>query len=96
MPIYEYRCNPCGEFSAMRSLSEYKAPMHCPECTNLAVKILSVPNINLNSGSFSAINKANSAEPKLVKEKTIKPTKPKHQQLKNNRPWMISHAPARF
>ena len=80
----------------MRSLSEYNAPMFCPECATLAVKILSVPNINLNSGSFSAINKANSAEPKLVKGKKTKPVQPKHQQLKNNRPWMISHAPARF
>ena len=96
MPIYEYRCKNCGEFSAMRSLLEYNAPMQCPECDVLAVKILSAPNINLNSGSFSAINRINSAEPKLVKRQATQPTKPKHQQVNSNRPWMISHAPARF
>ena len=96
MPIYEYRCGQCGEFSALRSLLDYNAPMQCPECADVAVKIFSVPNINLNSRSFSAIDKINSAEPKLVKGKATKPTKPKYQQVRGNRPWMISHAPARF
>ena len=66
MPLYEYRCHDCGEFTALRSLADYNAPMYCPECNAVAVKIVSVPNINLNSGSLSAIAKSDSTEPKLV------------------------------
>ena len=96
MPLYEYRCNSCGEFEALRSLSDYNAPMPCPECEQVAVKIFSVPNINLNSGSLSAIAKSNSTEPKLVKNRSNEPEKPRYQQVKSNRPWMISHAPSRY
>ena len=92
MPLYEYRCNTCGEFEAMRSLSDYNTPMPCPKCENIAVKIFSVPNINLNSGSLSAIAKSNSTEPRLVKQKSTEPKKPRYQQVKSNRPWMISHS----
>ena len=96
MPLYEYRCDTCGEFEALRSLSEYNAPMLCPQCDTVAVKIFSAPNVNLNSGSLSAIAARNSAEPRLVKQKPTEPAKPRYQQVKSNRPWMISHAPSRY
>lgn len=97
MPVYEYRCKNCGEFDALRSLSEYNAPMDCPECDTVAVKIFSAPNINLNSGSLSAIDKVNSAEPRLVKQKSKEPAKPRYQAANSSsRPWMVSHAPNRF
>ncbi len=91
MPLYEYRCKDCGEFEAWRSLSEYNAPMACPECDAVAVKIFTAPNINLNSGSLSAIAKNPATEPRVVKRKSTEPTKPRYQQVKSNRPWMISH-----
>lgn len=96
MPLYEYRCNPCGEFEAWRSLAEYNAPMNCPECNQVANKIFSAPNINLNSGSLSAIA-SQSSEPRLVKREAQEPIKPKYQSSSNtSRPWMVSHAPSRF
>lgn len=97
MPIYEYRCNDCGEFEAMRSLSDYNTPIDCPECGIEAPKIFSPPNINLNSGSLSAIARGNSSEPRLVKREAKEPTKPKYQSPRQgSRPWMVSHAPSRF
>ena len=39
MPLYEYRCNPCGEFEAWRSMSEYNAPINCPQCQQAATKL---------------------------------------------------------
>ncbi len=96
MPLYEYSCHNCGEFEALRSLAEYNVPMPCPKCETIGVKIFSVPNINLNSGSLSAIAKSNSTEPRLVKKKSTEPTKLRYQQVKSNRPWMISHAPSRY
>lgn len=96
MPLYEYRCNPCGEFESWRSMSEYNAPINCPECDRPATKIFSAPNINLNSGSLSAIARSQSSEPRLVKQEQREPAKPRYQASTGNRPWMVSHAPARF
>ena len=104
MPLYEYRCSPCGEFEVWRSMSEYNAPMQCPDCNQTAVKILSAPNINLNSGSLSAIRrvrgsviaKSKSAEPRLVRQKPRELTKPRYQNSTGDRPWMVSHVPQRL
>ena len=71
MPLYEYRCDDCGEFEALRPLSEYNVPMNCPDCDTVAIKIFSVPNINLNSGSLSAIAKRTNSEPRLVKQEPM-------------------------
>ena len=32
MPIYEYTCETCGPFAAMRPLAEFAAPYACPDC----------------------------------------------------------------
>ncbi|HHP7232584.1 MAG TPA: FmdB family zinc ribbon protein [Xenococcaceae cyanobacterium] len=96
MPLYEYRCHTCGEFEAWRSLSEYNAPMQCPNCNLVAAKIISAPNVNLNSGSFAAIAKKNSTEPRLVKQQPQEIAKPRYQSVNRSRPWMISHAPPRY
>ena len=93
MPLYEYRCNPCGEFEAWRSMSEYNAPTNCPDCNQVATKIFSAPNINLNSGSLSAI--AKNSEPRLVKQEPREPAKPRYYSS-SDRPWMISHTPERL
>lgn len=93
MPLYEYRCNPCGEFEAWRNLAEYNAPMNCPSCNQPALKIISAPNVNLNSGSLSAI--ASNSEPRVVRRKAKEPTQPRYHST-NSRPWMVSHAPTRY
>ena len=89
MPLYEYRCNPCGEFEAWRTMTEYNAPINCPQCSQPAIKIFSAPNINLNSGSLSAIA-SKSDEPRLVKKESREPSKPRYHSTAS-RPWMFSH-----
>ena len=96
MPLYEYRCNTCGEFEAWRSMDKYNAPINCPDCDQAAIKIFSALNINLNSGSLSAIARSQSSEPRVVKQERKEPAKPRYQSSTSNRPWMVSHAPARF
>jgi putative FmdB family regulatory protein len=32
MPLYEYVCESCGPFAAMRPLSAFAAPCECPDC----------------------------------------------------------------
>lgn len=40
MPVYEYMCARCGDFTAMRPMAEYEAPQPCPECESLAPRVL--------------------------------------------------------
>lgn len=96
MPLYEYRCDRCGEFEAWRSLAEYDTPMNCTQCNQTATKIFSAPNVNLNSGSLSAIA-SSSSEPRLVKKEQRELTKPRYQSSSNtSRPWMVSHGQPRY
>ncbi|ACB94626.1 FmdB family zinc ribbon protein [Beijerinckia indica] len=40
MPVYEYLCDTCGDFTAMRPMSEYSDPQPCPDCGALAPRVL--------------------------------------------------------
>lgn len=45
MPIYEYRCQNCGDFSALRPMKDSNLPYRCPTCTAMATRILSIPHL---------------------------------------------------
>lgn len=51
MPIYDYRCEHCGEFSALRKMSESSLPAICSDCGSEAARIISAPNLALMDGS---------------------------------------------
>lgn len=40
MPLYDYRCDACGDFTAMRPMSMSGAPAHCPHCGAQAARVL--------------------------------------------------------
>lgn len=48
MPLYSFKCNKCDiitdEIFSIHENSEY---IHCPECSSLAFKILTKPNIKV-------------------------------------------------
>ncbi|MFZ5931934.1 MAG: FmdB family zinc ribbon protein [Pseudomonadota bacterium] len=44
MPVYDYLCDVCGPFTAMRPMAEYETPQTCPECSADAPRSLSVPH----------------------------------------------------
>ena len=92
MPLYEYRCDTCGEFEAWRAIAELGTPMYCPECQAVGKRIFSPPNISLNSGSLAS-KRGESTEPRLVKRE--EPAAPRYQSSSGGRPWMIGHAPPR-
>jgi putative FmdB family regulatory protein len=102
MPLYEFRCEACGEFEAWRTIAELSQPVSCPSCNSVAKRIFSPPNINLNVGSLQ-VRKGNGNEPKLVNRDSLReryadrePEKPKYQSTQSGRPWAISHSPARY
>jgi putative FmdB family regulatory protein len=87
MPLYEYKCEPCGIFDHWRSLAERDLPVICPDCEQPARRIFSPPM--LLTGSFR-LNKQEIREPKLVK-RDREPEKPRVKSHPEGRPWMISH-----
>jgi putative FmdB family regulatory protein len=40
MPLYEYWCEDCGDFTAMRRLAEFAEPHPCPDCGTPAPRAL--------------------------------------------------------
>lgn len=51
MPMYDYHCEACGDFSALRPLSEYREPMRCPDCGTVATRVISAPNLAVMSAA---------------------------------------------
>jgi putative FmdB family regulatory protein len=49
MPVYEYLCEGCGPFTAMRPMAEFEAPLECPDCG------ASAPRVMLTPPRFSAL-----------------------------------------
>ncbi|MCX4191364.1 FmdB family zinc ribbon protein [Methylophaga sp. OBS1] len=47
MPLYDYRCDSCGSFSAMQKMSQSSAPAVCPACGAMADRIISAPRLAL-------------------------------------------------
>ena len=46
MPVYDYECERCGVFTALRPMSECREPLACPDCGEAASRVLlSMPAI---------------------------------------------------
>lgn len=45
MPVYEYHCEECGYFEALRAMSESGADCECPECGLPSKRILSATRL---------------------------------------------------
>ena len=75
MPLCDYRCERCGEFSLWRKMTEAGEPSICPACWRLAQRIISAPNIStMDSKVRVAIerNERSAHEAKVVvREKAI-------------------------
>ncbi|MCS0493787.1 zinc ribbon domain-containing protein [Ancylobacter sp. MQZ15Z-1] len=52
MPVYEYLCDECGDFTTLRPMSEYQAPQPCPDCGAMA------PRVMLTAPHFSSVSRA--------------------------------------
>ncbi|MEL6940554.1 MAG: zinc ribbon domain-containing protein [Cyanobacteria bacterium J06598_1] len=94
MPLYDYDCNSCGAFEVWHKMAETSVPRACPDCSEIATRIFTAPNVSLSSGSL--FKKIGSPEPRLVKRQS-EPSKPTNQTpRKGSRPWMLGHAAERL
>ncbi|MBD1920817.1 zinc ribbon domain-containing protein [Microcoleus sp. FACHB-831] len=89
MPIYDFRCETCGDFEEWRSMSESSNPMVCPSCDRFAKRIYSTAGLIQTPRSLSR-RIEQSAEPKLV-QRSQEPKPQKHHNNNCGRPWMVGH-----
>lgn len=69
MPLYDYECPDCGEFTLARSLADRNLEANCPDCNQLAARVLSAPNLSLMPGTrreAHARNERSRHEPRLM------------------------------
>lgn len=92
MPLYDYRCTDCGDFEQWLQIADLDLPVHCSDCNQVAIRLISAPNISLNTGRFPK----QSEIPQVVTRKQMSPLPTRLQQARAGRPWMVSHSPGRF
>lgn len=70
MPIYDYRCDICGDFEAWGKMSTSSAPAQCEVCGGDADRIITAPSLAM-LGSKQRIaherNEKSAHEPKITK-----------------------------
>jgi putative FmdB family regulatory protein len=59
MPTYDFRCETCGVFSAVRRIAERDAGCVCPQCGTAAGRTLSMPSLSLMAGTTRAGHQVN-------------------------------------
>jgi putative FmdB family regulatory protein len=67
MPVYEYWCESCGDFTALRPMRQFAEPHPCPGCGEPAPRaVLSAPRLSTMAGNqrqAHATNERASHEP---------------------------------
>jgi putative FmdB family regulatory protein len=46
MPNYEYECETCGPFMENRPMAEFDRPQPCPDCGDMAPRLLTCPALS--------------------------------------------------
>jgi putative FmdB family regulatory protein len=46
MPNYEYECETCGPFMESRPMAEFDRPQPCPDCGDMAPRLLTCPALS--------------------------------------------------
>jgi putative FmdB family regulatory protein len=72
MPVYEYLCQDCGPFTAMRPMAECDLPSECPACTRVAPRaLLTAPHCSTLSNErriAHATNERSAHAPKTLSQ----------------------------
>jgi putative FmdB family regulatory protein len=98
MPLYEYRCERCGVFESMRSMTQSAEPAGCPECRQPSARILSaVRGAQLAATEVRARerNERSQHEPRVVQKPQRAArdpsARPQLQRAHGSRPWALEH-----
>lgn len=101
MPVYEYSCAHCGDFTALRAIRERDEPLSCPDCETPATRlILTAPASFLGDAPNRKAHERNERaahEPRRRSSQQMQPSgseppaKPQFKRADCGRPWMIGH-----
>jgi putative FmdB family regulatory protein len=70
MPLYDYQCEECGSFTAIRKMSESDLEMECPGCGTSSARVITAPQLAiLGKAQRSAYerNEKSAHEPKIAR-----------------------------
>jgi putative FmdB family regulatory protein len=105
MPLYDYECERCGPFTALRPMADYDAPLDCPDCGASAPRVmLTAPRLGATDRLQLAAHATNERSAHAPRRSShgagcgccsgsgakAKST-PQVKGFSNRRPWMISH-----
>lgn len=105
MPVYDYACEECGTFTALRPMSAFDLPGDCPGCGAEAPRVLltapALANMNSVRRIAASTNERSSNEPRSSKAhgpgcgccsgRKLKAPSSAAKSFPSARPWMISH-----
>jgi putative FmdB family regulatory protein len=76
MPVYEYMCDACGPFTAIRPMAEFEQPTACPICEAESPRVLlTAPNLasmDPRRRTAMATNERSASAPKSLSEMKTK------------------------
>lgn len=105
MPIYEYACSDCGNFTEIRRIADYTAVQMCPTCGVQARRVIGTVMLSIMSSKQRAAHVTNERsvhaptschqhghcdEGKTAYSKTSTNSE-FIKTFPSKRPWMISH-----
>jgi putative FmdB family regulatory protein len=99
MPIYEYGCPNCGNFSVLRKMAEFTKTESCPHCAANAQHIISAPHLTVlhrNHKMAYERNEKSAHEPYVhrcgsacTSHGSVAPAASARRRRRNGRPWML-------
>ena len=54
MPTYDYECPDCGPFAEFHPMAEFDRPQPCPDCKQLAPRLLTAPALGCGAQQADA------------------------------------------
>jgi putative FmdB family regulatory protein len=107
MPVYDYECEVCGVFTALRPMARYREPLDCPNCGREAGRaFLTAPalaSMGTQRRTAHAINERAAHEPRssgalnhgagcsCCNSRSKAYPEGTAKSFSKQRPWMISH-----
>lgn len=95
VPVYEFSCETCGAFEALRTIEEASEPMLCPTCGSSARRLYSAPGVTRTSATVAqahARNERSAHEPEVVQRPPPEAPAPAPSPRRGHgRPWQLGH-----
>jgi putative FmdB family regulatory protein len=83
MPLYDYRCEKCGEVTEVRHRYDEPGPSECPHCGGTLTKLISAPSLQFKGSGFYITDYGRAGQTKQT-ESTASPKESKSEPAKES------------